>query len=88
MAMLSDQDLFDAITLAALKASDVDIGAHRHAIWLACTTLMADVLRQTDPFTRERLLHGLVAELRGSIARLDQLLRPSADNPSPYPKLN
>ena len=56
--MLNDRDLFDAITLAALRGCDADVGARQNAIWRAATTLLADCLRQVDPFTRERLLKG------------------------------
>ena len=76
--MLSDWDLFDAITITAIKGSDVDIGARSKPIWDACCTLMADVLRTVDPFTRERLLKELVPELRQSITELDRLLRPQS----------
>jgi hypothetical protein len=79
--MLSERDLFDSITIAALKGCDADVGAHSKTVWNAAVCLLADVLRQTDPFTRERLLRGLVAELREDIAELDRLLQPK-----PYPR--
>jgi len=86
MATLSDDALFDAITLTALKGADGDIDGHRQAIWRAAVTLMADCLRQCDPFTAERLLRSLVSDLRDSAAHLDHLLSAPADNPSPYPR--
>ena len=51
------------------------MSARKNALWLALTTLLADVLLNSDPFTRERLLKGLVPELREGIAHLTQLLR-------------
>jgi hypothetical protein len=80
--MLSEHDLLDSIFQAALKGCDCDVRAHRHTIWNACLTLMADVLRATDPLGRERLLRGLEAELRDSVAHLNELLKPAA----PYPR--
>ena len=80
--MLSNRDLFDAITNAALEGCDVDVKARKEVIWSACRTLMADVLRESDPFTAERLLRSLVSDLRESAAHLDELLRPQ----SPYPR--
>jgi len=90
--MLNDQDLFDAITNAALKGCDVDVKARKKAIWDAAVCLMADVLRGSDQLGRERMLRELVPELRASMDRLDQLLQPSPCNPfeqmcNPY-KLN
>jgi hypothetical protein len=81
MAMLSEPDLLDAIFETVLRGCDVDIKARKNAIWNAAVCLLADVLRETDPFNRERLLRGIEAELRGSVAHLDQLLKPA-----PYPR--
>jgi len=72
--MISD-DLFDAITITALKGCDCDVAGHKKALWDAAVCIMADVLRNSDEFSRERLLRGLVEELRESIERLDELLR-------------
>jgi hypothetical protein len=82
MAMLSDRDLFDAITNTALEGCDANVGTRKKVIWHAATCLLADVLRESDEFTRERLLHRLEAELRESVVELDQLLKPT----SPYPR--
>lgn len=79
--MMTDRDLFDAITNTALKGCDADVGTRSTTIWNAAVCLLADVLRETDPFNRERLLRGLVAELREDIAELDRLLQPK-----PYPR--
>ena len=84
MAMLSDSDLFDAITLIALKGCDCDVGARRNALWRAATAILADCLRSQDLFTAERMLRSLPTELRDVMAQLDELLQPS----SPYPKLH
>ena len=81
MAMLSEEDLVDFITQAALLACNADVKAHRKPLWDACIAIMADCLRTTDEFSRERLLHGLEDELRTSIVRLDQLLKPTPRNP-------
>jgi hypothetical protein len=81
MTMLSDRDLFDSITTTALEGCDANVAARKNALWNAACVLMADVLRSYDAFNRERLLRGIEAELRESIARLDQLLRPPARNP-------
>jgi hypothetical protein len=86
MAMLDDKALFTAITNTALEGCDCDTNARRETIWQACETLMADVLRQSDPFTAECLLRSLVSDLRDSAAHLDHLLSAPADNPSPYPR--
>jgi hypothetical protein len=72
--MLSDRALMDSIFETALRGCDVDVSARRNALWDAASCIMADVLRSADPFTRERLLRALVAELRDSIAKMDQLL--------------
>jgi len=80
--MLSEEALLDSIFQAALKGCDVDIKARKEAIWYACIAMMGDVLRHVDPFTRERMLHGLVPQLRESVAHLDELLRPQS---SPWP---
>jgi len=81
MAMLSEEDLVDFITKAALLACNTDVKAHRKPLWDACIAVMADCLRTSDEFTRERLLHGLEDELRKSIVRLNQLLRPTPSHP-------
>ena len=83
--MLSEHDLLDSIFQAVLKGCDVDVKARKQTIWSACIAMMSDVLRESDPFTRERLLHGLVAELRDSTAHLSTLLDPSPPS-SPYPR--
>ena len=57
-----------------LKGTEANIEARKDAIWIAAITLLSDVLRNTDPFNRERLLRGLVSELRTSISRLSELL--------------
>jgi len=72
--MLSEPDLLDAIFETVLRGCNVDIKARKNAIWNAAVCLLADVLRETDPFNRERLLRGLEAELRDSIVQLDHLL--------------
>ena len=81
--MLSDRDLFDSITLTALKGCDCDISARQSVVWNACRALMADCLRKCDPFTAERLLRSLPTELRDVMTQLDQLLQPY-----PKPPLN
>jgi hypothetical protein len=72
--MKSEGALLDSIFQAALEGCDADVKAHKDALWRAAVTLLADVLRETDPFNRERRLRGLVAELRKSIKRLSELL--------------
>jgi hypothetical protein len=79
--MLSEEALLDSIFQAALKACDCDVRAHRHIIWNACLAMMGDVLRESDQFTRERLLHRIEAELRESVVELDELLKPPPRNP-------
>ena len=73
--MLSEPDLMEAIFETALKGCDVNVSARKNALWNAAVCLLADVLRETDPFNRERLLRGLEAELRDYVAHLDQLLK-------------
>ena len=75
--MMPDRELFDAITNTALAGCDVNVSARKNAIWNACLAMMADVLREADPFTAERLLRGVEDELRKSIVELDQLLKPT-----------
>jgi hypothetical protein len=72
--MMSERGLVDAIFKAVLSGTDTDIEGRRGAIWIAGVTLLADVLLRTDPFNRERLLRGLVSELRESTDRLSELL--------------
>jgi hypothetical protein len=72
--MMSERALVDAIWRTALAGCDVDVAARKNALWTAALTLMADVLLNTDPFNRERLLRGLERELRDSVARLPQAM--------------
>ena len=72
--MLSEEALVDAIFKVALGGCDGDVSAAKNALWLAGTTLLSDVLLNSHPFARVRLLHGLVAELQEGIAHLEQLL--------------
>jgi hypothetical protein len=81
--MKTERQLVDAIFKTALEGCDANVGARKNAVWLAGSTLLADVLRESDPFTRERLLKGLVPELRGAVADLSRLLDdPPADKPN------
>jgi hypothetical protein len=80
--MMTERALVEAIFDAALEGTGGGIDAHARAVWMACQTLMADVLRGADQFTRERLLRELPQELRTSIDHLSQLLHPRL---SPYP---
>jgi hypothetical protein len=77
--MLSDRALMELIFETALRGCDGNVSARRNALWDAASCILADVLRSADPFTRERLLRGLVAELRDSIAKIDQLLKPRSN---------
>jgi hypothetical protein len=79
--MLSEEALLDSIFQAALKGCDVNVSARKNAIWNACLAMMGDVLRTSDEFTRERLLHRIEAELRESVVELDQLLKPTPRSP-------
>jgi hypothetical protein len=81
MAMLSEHDLLDSIFQAALKGCGADVKARKNALWKAAVCLLADVLRTSDEFTRERLLHRIEAELRESVVELDELLKPTTRNP-------
>ena len=72
--MKTERDLVDSIFRTALEGCGGDVAARRNAIWLAATTLLSDVLLNSDPFTRARLLRDLVAELREGCAHLGQLL--------------
>ena len=76
--MISNRELSNLITLAALKGCDCDVAAHKEAIWDAACVLLADVLRQSDELSRERLLRGLEDELRASIEKLEHLLSPTS----------
>ena len=86
--MLSEEALLDSIFETVLRGCNVDVKARKSAIWSACIAMMADVLRETDPFNRERLLRGIEDELRKSIVELDQLLKPTPSNPLGPFKLN
>jgi hypothetical protein len=81
--MIDERALVDQIFKAALAGSDGDITARKNAFQIVAITLLADVLRHTDEFSRERLLHGLVLELRDSVDHLSKLLAPAS---SPYPR--
>ena len=74
---LSEDAFLDSIFETVLRGCDVNVKARKNAIWNACIAMMADVLRETDPFNRERLLRDLVPELRESIVDLDRLLKPA-----------
>jgi hypothetical protein len=75
---MNEQALVTAIVRTALEGVDGDVSGHRAPLWIAGKTLLAGVLREVDPFTRERLLHLLVSELRGSADRISHLLQPPA----------
>ena len=79
--MLSEEALLDSIFETVLRGCDVDVKARKNAIWNACLAMMSDVLRETDPFNRERLLRDLVPDLRQGIVELDVLLKPAPRNP-------
>ena len=79
--MLSEPDLLDSIFETVLRGCDVDVKARKNAIWNAAVCLLADVLRETDPFNRERLLRDLVPDLRRGVVELDALLKPSPLGP-------
>lgn len=79
--MISNPDLFDVITEAAIRGADCDIAAHKRVIWQACVALMADMLLNSDEFTRVRLLHELPERLQRSmeqLAEVERELRPAA----------
>ena len=84
--MISNRELFDTITITALKGCDCDVAAHKDTLWDVAVCLMADVVRNSDELSRERLLRGLVEELRESIEKLDELLRPPA--PLTFPRIH
>jgi hypothetical protein len=81
--MMDGRDLQDFIFKAALAGCGADVKAHKNAIWNACLAMMGDVLRETDPFNRERLLRGIEAELRTSIVDLDRLLTAAPSTAAP-----
>jgi hypothetical protein len=56
---MNERLLVDRIFKTALEGSDGNITARKNALWVAAITLLADVLLNTDPFNRERLLRGL-----------------------------
>jgi len=76
--MMSERDLVDSIFKTALEGCGGDVRSRKNALWLAATVLISDVLLNTDEFNRERLLRGLVAELREGCEHLSELLRPPA----------
>ena len=72
--MMTERDLVDAIFHTVLTGTEGEIEKRKNAIWISAVTLLSDVLLNTDPYNRERLLRGLVSELRKSIKRLSELL--------------
>jgi hypothetical protein len=72
--MMSERDLVKAIFKTALTGTGGDTNARKEALWTAAITLLSDVLLSTDPFNRERLLRGLVSELRASTDHLSQCI--------------
>jgi hypothetical protein len=79
--MMDEQDLIDFVTKAALMACNGDVRTQRKALWDSCIAIMADCLRTSDEFTRERLLARLEDRLRQGVVELDLLLRPTTRNP-------
>jgi len=77
--MKTEQDLVDSIFRTALEGCEGDVCSRKNALWLAATVLLSDVLLNSDPFTRARLLKGLAAELREGCEHLEQLLRQPAE---------
>jgi len=80
--MMDGPDLIDFVSKAALAACGGDVKTHRTALWDVAVAILADVLRNTDQLSRERMLRGIEPELRASMDRLERLL-----NPSPYPRV-
>ena len=76
--MKSERTLLESIFQTALEGCDANVKARKDALWSAAVTLQADVLLNSHPYERERLLRGLVAELRKSIDRLSKLLEQPA----------
>ena len=80
--MMDAADLQDFVFKSALLACGADVKAHKAALWSAAIAILADVLRNTDDLSRERMLRGIESELRAAMIHLDELL-----NPSPYPRI-
>jgi hypothetical protein len=70
---MTEEALLDAVLDVAL-AGDIDTDRMR-TLWALGVTLLADVLLRSDEFTRERLLRGLVQELRGALVDIPEIMR-------------
>ena len=51
--MTSNRELFDVITITALKGCDCDVATHKKPLWDAAVCIMADVLRNMDELSRD-----------------------------------
>jgi hypothetical protein len=81
--MMDAQQLADAVFDIAFEGDDAAIKSRGSTLWVIGVTLLADVLGRTDEVKRERLLRGLVPELRAALVEISAYMAPSR---SPYPK--
>jgi hypothetical protein len=72
--MKSEGALLESIFQTALEGCDANVKARKDALWDGGVVLLADVLREIDPFSRQRRLRGRVA----SFAELPVKLNPAA----------
>jgi hypothetical protein len=71
--MTTDEGLIDAVFDVALDGN-ID-AARMQVLWVIGVTLLADVLLRSDEFNRERLLRGLVRELREALVEIPEIMR-------------
>jgi hypothetical protein len=70
---MTEEALIDAVFDVAL-AGNID-AVRMRTLWVVGVTLLADVLLRSDGFNRERLLRGLVQELRGALVDIPEIMR-------------
>jgi hypothetical protein len=80
--MMDAQQLADAVFDIAFEGDDDAIKSRSSTLWVIGTVLLADVLGRADEVKRERLLRGLVPELRAALVEISGYMRGS----SPYPR--
>jgi hypothetical protein len=80
--MMDAQQLADAVFDIAFEGDDAAIKSRSGTLWIIGTTLLADVLGRADEVTRERMLRGLVPELRAALVEISGYMHRS----SPYPR--
>jgi hypothetical protein len=64
-------------------AADLDSDPDRDTIWVMGLTFISDVLLRSDQLTQERLIRGLVPEIRNALTAIKAIQHGSGGQPYP-----